>query len=191
MTATSRATLPAIPRKVVLTPEAKAHIANAVRDTGHGQRRFILDMTQPNGWLQVLPELLDNNIVTRGRSLDWDTPVYVLTDFGMWLRTYLLDNRVMRHLAELVRTEGLSGEDLADIAAYLDDEPGCEGHADDDFVLTSGVGAGESVYCDGSCIEYVGPGEEFLRLLRHVAQWSGESAEDLRQELETYLGWND
>ena len=29
---------------------------------------------------------------------------------------------------------------------------GCEGHQDDDATLTSGVGIGETTYCDGSCI---------------------------------------
>lgn len=33
-----------------------------------------------------------------------------------------------------------------------DDAPQCEGHADDDAALTSGVGIGESIYCDGSCV---------------------------------------
>lgn len=31
------------------------------------------------------------------------------------------------------------------------DAPVCFGHADDDYALMSGVGIGESVYCDGSC----------------------------------------
>jgi hypothetical protein len=27
----------------------------------------------------------------------------------------------------------------------------CPGHADDDWVLTSGAGIGEELYCDGTC----------------------------------------
>lgn len=38
------------------------------------------------------------------------------------------------------------------VTGYLPDpEPGCEGHYDTDDALTSGVGIGEPVYCDGSC----------------------------------------
>lgn len=32
-----------------------------------------------------------------------------------------------------------------------DTDDTCEGHADTDEALTSGVGIGESIYCDGSC----------------------------------------
>lgn len=35
-------------------------------------------------------------------------------------------------------------------ARYMDD-PECPGHVDTDDALTSGVGTGEAVYCDGSC----------------------------------------
>lgn len=29
----------------------------------------------------------------------------------------------------------------------------CQGHVDDDWVLTSGAGIGEELYCDGTCTE--------------------------------------
>lgn len=35
--------------------------------------------------------------------------------------------------------------------AHDDGEFECEGHYDDDFTLSSGVGIGEPTYCDGSC----------------------------------------
>jgi hypothetical protein len=33
----------------------------------------------------------------------------------------------------------------------LDQKPECEGHHDEDYTLTSGVGIGEPTFCDGSC----------------------------------------
>lgn len=170
-----------------ISAAAKDRIVNAVRDTGYGTRRFILDMTKPDGWLQQLPELLSYGLVTKGRSLDWAAPVWVLTDVAMYVRTELLDNRVMRHLVDLVRAEDLDGEDLADIAAYLDEDATCEGH-DDTAALQAGHLDAPALYCNGSCVDYVGPGEGFLQLLRHVARWSGESGADLRQEIEHRLG---
>lgn len=175
--------------KHALTAAAKERLANAVRDKGYGTRRFIIDMTKADGWMEILPELQDTGMVTIGRSLNWDAPVWVLTDAGMHVRTNLLDNRVMRHLAEQVRTE-LDGETLADMAAYLDEDAVCQGHYDDDRTLLSGVFAGEPTFCDGTCVQdYVGPGTELLRLFTHVARWSGESGADLRQEIEQRLGW--
>ncbi|GAB3822878.1 hypothetical protein [Kribbella italica] len=41
---------------------------------------------------------------------------------------------------------------VAAVEATDDEDDECEGHYDDDYTLTSGVGIGEATYCDGSCL---------------------------------------
>lgn len=151
---------------------------------------YIINMTVANGWSTHVPELRDNGMIQIAQSMRHPRgQAWMLTEAGEHLRTNLLENRVMRHLAELARTE-LDGESLSDIAAYLDNDAVCPGHALDDFTPTSGQGLSFPLECDGACVEYIGPGADgFLPLFRHVAAWSGQSGADLRQEIEQRLGW--
>ncbi len=40
---------------------------------------------------------------------------------------------------------------MHDSRLTLEEDTGCPGHYDTDDALTSGIGIGESVYCDGTC----------------------------------------
>lgn len=55
-------------------------------------------------------------------------------------------NALPSHMRECQRDDAYGVENEDD-----DSESRCDGHYDDDDALTSGVGIGEAIYCDGSC----------------------------------------
>jgi hypothetical protein len=127
------------PARVVLTPAAKAALISGRALMG----------TNVADELIGLGLLGDNGITTNGERM----------------RGYLQHQNHLGHLAKQVRTEGITGEDLADVAA--------------------GIDAGEDT---GSI---TGTSIDFQLAFALAASLSDQSAEDLRQDLETYLGWND
>jgi hypothetical protein len=58
---------------------------------------------------------------------------------------------------DAARAEIEAGAQYMDDDDEYDDEEGCEGHCDTDDALTSGVGIGEAVYCDGTCVPKTAP----------------------------------
>lgn len=46
------------------------------------------------------------------------------------------------------------GDDGSETVKLCRDHNPCEGHGGEDAQLTSGVGIGETVYCDGSCVKH-------------------------------------
>jgi hypothetical protein len=88
-----------------------------------------------------------------------------LTENGTRMADYLGWQFILGQLAKQVRAENITGEDLADVAA--------------------GIDAGEET---GSI---PGTSIDFQLAFALAASLSDQSAEDLRQDLETYLGWND
>lgn len=87
-----------------------------------------------------------------------------ITENGVRLANYYIHQAHLGHLAKQVRAEGIDGRDLADLAA--------------------GIDAGEET---GSI---TGTSVDFQLAFALAASLSDQSAEDLRQDLETYLGWN-
>jgi hypothetical protein len=88
-----------------------------------------------------------------------------ITENGSRMADYLGWQFILGKLAEQVKDEHIDGEDLADLAA--------------------GIDAGE----DTGSIS--GTSVDFQLAYALAASLSDQSAEDLRQDLETYLGWND
>jgi hypothetical protein len=88
-----------------------------------------------------------------------------ITENGERLHSYLTYQTHLGHLAKQVRAEDITGEDLADLAA--------------------GIDAGEETG------NITGTTVDFQLAFALAASLSDQSAEDLRQDLETYLGWND
>lgn len=77
------------------------------------------------------------------------------------------------HLSELI-AEYLpaSVESLRKvIRAFAGD--GCEGHADDDETLMSGVSIGESTSCDGSCVQTYRDLQTVVECLMVIAEFRG------------------
>jgi hypothetical protein len=130
---------PNTPRRVVLTPAAKAALRSgrALMGTNVADELIGLGLLDDNG----------------------------ITENGQRMRTYLQHQAHLGHLAKQIRAEGITGEDLADVAA--------------------GIDAGEET---GSI---TGTSVDFQLAFALAASLSEQSAEDLRQDLETYLGWND
>jgi hypothetical protein len=128
------------PARVVLTPAAKAALRSGRALMG----------------TDVAAELASLNMIDAdGR----------LTENGTRMADYLGWQFILGQLAKQVRAEGITGEDLADLAA--------------------GIDAGEDT---GSI---PGTSVDFQLAFALAASLSDQSAEDLRQDLETYLGWND
>jgi hypothetical protein len=128
------------PARVVLTPAAKA----ALR-TGRA--------------------LMGTNVAAELANLNMIDADGRLTENGTRMADYLGWQFILGQLAKQVRAEGITGEDLADLAA--------------------GIDAGEET---GSI---PGTSIDFQLAFALAASLSDQSAEDLRQDLETYLGWND
>lgn len=149
-----RATLPATPRKIVLSPSAK----RAVTGTRQGE----------DGHLYLDSFSWDNHVVSELTRLQLVTdtgPGPRLTENGLRMRTWLQRQFYLGKLAEQVRAEGIDGEDLADLA--------------------DGIDAGEET---GSI---TGTSVDFQLAFALAASLTDQSAQDLRAELETYLGWRD
>lgn len=89
----------------------------------------------------------------------------------------------IKHLVDLIRADQmLTGDDLRDIATFVDDDALCDGH-------TSEFVSGQSVYCNGLCVVYIGPGERVVTALIKATDSLKESAYDLMQSVEYDLGW--
>lgn len=87
----------------------------------------------------------------------------VLTDNGQRMANYLTHQFHLRKLAEQVRAEHIDGRDLADLAA--------------------GIDAGEETG------NITGTSVDFQLAFALAASLSDQSAEDLRGDLEHYMGW--
>jgi hypothetical protein len=150
------------PARVVLTPAAKRVLSATETHTVDGT-------TYLPSHRAVFTEECDT-LVTLGllaRHGDDITPHqlrYSITNNGQQLRGYLQHQFRLGQLAKQVRAEGITGEDIADVAA--------------------GIDAGEDT---GSI---TGTSVDFQLAFALAASLSEQSAEDLRQDLETYLGWN-
>ena len=131
---------PATPRRVVLTPAAKAA-------------------------LRTGPIILGTAAATELANLNLIETNGLITDLGHKMADVLGHQYILSQLAKQVRTENIDGEGLADLAA--------------------GIDAGEETgTISGTSID-------FQLAFALAASLSDQSAEDLRQDLETYLGWND
>jgi hypothetical protein len=153
MTATPIAR-PNTPRRVVLSSNAK-HALTGAKMAVDGI--YYLDAF---AWDNAAISALCTLGLARGTS----TGTY-LTDAGERMRTYLEHQSRLRQLAKQVRAEGITGEDLADLTADMD----------------QGIPTGD----------ITGTTVDFQLAFALVASLSGQSAEDLRAELETHLGWTD
>ena len=154
-------TLPAIPRRVVLSPAAKRALTNA-RTTDAGTYVHALDA------FDNVTEELENHRLITAAGVD-DSPaaliVWALTDNGLRMRSYIQRQFYVRKLAEQVRAEGITGEDLADVAA--------------------GIDAGE----EAGTIS--GTSVDFQLAFELAGSLTDQSGQDVRAELEEYLGWRD
>lgn len=86
-----------------------------------------------------------------------------ITENGDRLASYFAHQTILGKLAKQVREEGIDGEDLADVAAAID----------------AGEGTGS----------ITGTSIDFQLAFALAASLSDQSAEDLRSDLEEYLGW--
>lgn len=155
------ATLPATPRKVVLSTFAKQALTTAeMRNGGY----FYLSGT----WClmeKVTAELASLHLVDDMGTGNACAARFVVTANGLRMRTWLQRQFYLGKLAEQVRAEGIDGEDLADLAA--------------------GIDAGEET---GTI---TGTSIDFQLAFALAASITDQSAQDLRAELETYMGWRD
>lgn len=156
----SRASLPATPAKIVLTPNAKTHLLAAIVDGD----RFILDHDNAKGILAAINELSRPGYIQPTRSIRYGArQAWALTENGLKLRGYYQHQDNLAQLAEQVKTEGISGEDLADLAA--------------------------SVEAEEETGSVFGISQDFQLAFAMAASLADQSAQDLRQDLEQYMGW--
>lgn len=145
------------PARIDLTTAAKQALRGAIND---GTDRVILDLGQPH--VAVATELRQLGLVTVTRSNRWPTvQSWLLTEAGLGMRGYLQHQLRLGQLAEQMDIEGVTGEDVDDVAASID--------------------AGEET---GSVF---GVSEDFQLAFALAASLSDQSAEDLRQDLNHYL----
>lgn len=153
------------PARVVLTPAAKRALRDATMHVGGywylGQVPVATTEERDAYALELVRLHLADDM---GSELP-HTLRYAVTENGLRMRTYLLHQTHLGHLAKQVRAEDIDGEDLADLAA--------------------GIDAGE----DAGSI--TGTSIDFQLAFALAVTLSEQSAEDLRQDLETYLGWRD
>lgn len=168
MTVVSR---PNRPARVVLTPAAKQLLTTAEKDGD----RYLIDMMHA-GWIESLPELLRLDLAVPTRSILYTGKCYKLTENGLRMRSYLQHQFHLGELAEQVKAEGIDGEDLADLAAEIDRRIAALAEGDDADIFADPI---------------IGVSIDFQMAFALTASLSDQSAEDLRQDLETYLGWRD
>lgn len=160
MTAVSR---PNRPAKVVLTPNAKRGLTTAeMRDGGYWYLNAtwcLMDSVTDAG----TAELAALHLVDDMGPSNGAGFRFVLTENGLRMRTYLQHQVRLGKLAKQVRAEDIDGQDLADLAAGIDAGE------------TTGTITGTTV--------------DFQLAFALAASLSDQSAEDLRGDLERYMGW--
>jgi hypothetical protein len=137
---------------------------HALRGANHRDNGYFLDVIAYCDD-KITAELLSLDLISnRGEDIA-HVGRYPLTEGGLRMRGYLQHQFRLGQLAKQVRAEDITGEDLADLAA--------------------GIDAGEETG------NITGTTVDFQLAFALAASLSDQSAEDLRQDLETYLGWND
>lgn len=91
---------------------------------------------------------------------------------------------IVNLIAAMIKaTPMLTGEDVADIVKFVEEGAVCQGHESLDGPI------GNVVYCDGSCVPYVGPGQELVAALIRASSDLQESSHSLVQSATETLGW--
>lgn len=153
------AILPPRPARAVLSPYAKRALTSAYPAV---DGRFYLQyldtaddlIDELQGHKLVEPAGTESNHI---RSVKW-----VVTAAGELMTAHLRYQTRLRWLANRVREESITGEDLVDIAADVDN--GAE--------------------------SYIGCSAVFYHAFAELAAQSRQSGEDLRGELESFLDWS-
>lgn len=92
---------------------------------------------------------------------------------------------IVRMLADAIRADNmLTGEDVADIVAFVDQEALCPGHR----YLVNGRRTALN-YCNGVCVEWHGPAPVLVFALIGMCTALEESAADLMQSVLIALDW--
>lgn len=161
MTTISR---PNRPTHVVLSPAAKHALTTAKQFTLNGPWYVAFIAVTPaddntHEELSSLGLIQADHTTIHTQPNHW---CYAVTDNGLRMRSYLKHQFHLGQLAKQIRAENITGEDIADLAA--------------------GIDAGEET---GSI---TGTSVDFQLAFALVASHSGQSAEDLRQDLARYMG---
>lgn len=184
------------PARVVLSPNAKHALTGAEDRDGDGTLYLVTlaMITEITDELLRLELITDNRPECEGHADDDHALLhgpyhcdgscqqidpqerFTLTDAGLRMRSYLQHQFYLRKLAEQVRAEHIGGDDLADLAAEIDRRIAALAEGDDTDIFADPI-TGVSI--------------DFQLAFALAASLSVQSAEDLRQDLETYLGWND
>lgn len=91
---------------------------------------------------------------------------------------------IVNLIAALIKaTPMLTGEDVADIVKFVEEDAVCQGHESLDGPI------GNVVYCNGRCVLYVGPGTALVSILISSSSDLQESSHSLVQSATESLGW--
>lgn len=96
---------------------------------------------------------------------------------------------IVRMLADAIRADNmLTGEDVADIVAFVDQEALCPGHR---YRAAAGPDVRRTAlnYCNGVCVEWHGPAPVLVFALIGMCTALEESAADLMQSVLIALDW--
>lgn len=147
---------PNTPARAALSPKAKLGLTSARYDITTSRRYLTAGAT-----VLAAAELLGLGLVEDRGPAGAIMNRYAVTASGDAMREYLMRDNALRALAELARKHGISGEDLADVAAAVDaDQETC-----------------------------VGVSLEFYWVFQCRAELDQASGADTRQDLERVLGW--
>lgn len=156
--------------RTALTTNARRAITTAATCTAdNGDRVYFITnvITMAAGGTD---ELLHHGLVVDLGAQYSSMRRYQLTEAGVIVRTKLQHRQRINHLANDIRRYNVDGEELADIAASI-------GAGEEDYVGNVQVHVAMALVAS---LAPMAPGRPL-----------GCSAEDIRQEVETVLGWND